>query len=274
MPIRFMVVVPTRYESTDDLRCALALECCREAVQHQIPLIIVDNSPDEKVRTAFREAGLDEEDSFSSTSYVTVIHWVQGRKGAALREGIRHASEQLQKYNTADGSSGSGGLTFIAFQEPEKVDMIRNWKAVASHMTQAKLDICVPRRNNSTFQTTYPMEQYHSEMFANLHLNAISKQVGFPDNIDWTMGPIMLQTKWANIWQDFNGEMWDAQMIPMIRCHHEKGAAVGSYEVDFHHPAAMKQQEEGVPEWSEKRLVQLNLLFDIVGKELRRKEPA
>ena len=258
-PFRLMVVVPTRYESTDDLRFSLALECCREAVKHQIPLVIVDNSPDEKVRHAFSQAGIGSENDDGS-SCVTVIHWTRGRKGAALREGIRYASEQL-KLGDSEG--------FIAFQEPEKVDMMRNWKAIVNHMLQSNLDICVPRRKDETFQRTYPIEQYHSENFANLHLNAVANQVGFP-NIDWTMGPIILHSKWAQTWQEFDGEMWDAQMIPMIRAHHQNGATVGFYEVDFHHPASMKQQEEGVPEWSEKRLVQLNLLFDIAGKELRK----
>ena len=257
-PLPLVVVIPTRYVDPNDLRYSLALDCCREAVTYQIPMIIVDNSPDSSVRHAFTQAGTD---LTNGTSWVTVLHWTQGRKGAALREGIRFASEERFKDNDI----------FIGFQEPEKVDMMRNWKNVAQYLEAKKLDICAVWRNDETFQKTYPIEQYHSETFANLHLNAVAAQYGFPAKIDWTSGPIMFHSKWAPTWLACDGEMWDAQMIPMIRAYYQQAATIGSCEVNFHHPVSMKQQEEGVPEWNEKRLLQLNLLFDIVGKELRRK---
>lgn len=257
-PLPLVVVIPTRYVDLNDLRYLLALDCCRAAVTHEIPLVVVDNSPDASVRQAFTDAGTDVS---SGTSWVTVIHWTRGRKGAALREGIRFASEERFKDNAI----------FIGFQEPEKVDMMRNWKAMSRHMQTKNLDICAAWRKDETFRNTYPMEQYHSETFANLHLNAVAAQNGFPSKIDWTSGPIMFHSKWAPAWLACDGEMWDAQMIPMIRAHYQDAATVGSYEIDFHHPASMKKQEEGVPEWNEKRLLQLNLLFDIVGKELRKK---
>ena len=253
-----VVVVPTRYVDLNDLRYSLALECCQEAVVQQIPMIVVDNSPDPNVRQALAKAGRGT--TTTSKSWVTVLHYTQGRKGAALREGIRFANEEMLKDNPG----------FIGFQEPEKIDMLRHWKGMAKHMQAKRIDICVANRKDEIFRLTYPIEQYHSENFANLHLNAVAAQNGFPSTLDWTSGPIMFHSKWAPTWLACNGEMWDGQMIPMIRAHYQDEATVGAYEVDFYLPAPMKKQEEGDPEWNEKRLLQLNLLFDIVGAELRK----
>ena len=43
--------------------------------------------------------------------------------------------------------------------------------------------------------------------------------------------------------------------------------------MSYEHPPLMKEEEEGVPKWSEKRLEQLNFLFRYVGDALRETEP-
>lgn len=57
-------------------------------------------------------------------------------------------------------------------------------------------------------------------------------------------------------------------MIPYVRGMRQRDWKIASVTVDYHHPAAMKEQEEGDPAWTKKRLHQLNLLFDLLGKEL------
>lgn len=241
-----IVVAPTFYPSLDDPRLALGLACCRAAARHNVRLILVDGSP-EGVRARLRQQGGAQ--VFAQQS--------QGKKGAALREAIQHAVDALR--DTAGG--------IVAFQEPEKVDMIHQWRALATHMMDTQADICVPRRSDESFKQTYPIEQYHSENFANLHLDALAAKVGFP-SIDWTMGPIAFRKERAPTWLEYDGDLWDAQIVPMVRAQRRKNAKVVSFAVDFHHPPSMKQQEEGMPEWSSKRLFQLNNLFEIVGKEL------
>ena len=44
-------------------------------------------------------------------------------------------------------------------------------------------------------------------------------------------------------------------------------------EVGYAHPPLMRREEEGRPAWSEKRLLQLNFLFDKVGGALKAAEP-
>lgn len=246
-----IVVAPTFYPDRDDPRFTLGLECCRAAARHKIRLIIVDASPDESIRDRLRQHGAPYVQVFAQTT--------KGKKGAALRQAIRHAYDELK-----DKENG-----IIAFQEPEKIDMIRQWPALAAYMVNdGKADICVPRRSDESFKRTYPIEQYHSEKFANLHLDAVAARVGFHPSIDWTMGPIAFRQKWAPVWLEYGGDLWDAQIVPMVRAQRQKNAKVASFDVEFHHPPSMKKQEEGVPEWSHKRLFQLNNLFEIVGKEL------
>ena len=43
------------------------------------------------------------------------------------------------------------------------------------------------------------MEQYHSEHFANLHLDALGRAVGLPA-LDWTFGPVAFRASMAHHW--------------------------------------------------------------------------
>lgn len=247
-----IVVAPTFYADRMDLRYQLALELCREAAKLEIHLLLVDGSPDPQVQEELAQAG---------QGFVTVEKQkLPGKKGVALREGIAAAQ-----------AKAASDDTIIAFQEPEKIDMLRHWRNVVTHMQSTSSDICVPRRSPDSFQSSYPIEQYHSESFANLHLDSLAKQVNFP-SIDWMVGPIALRACKACYWLDYDGELWDAQIVPMVLAQRWYGCTVSSLEVDFILPAGMKQQEEGVPKWGEKRLFQLNIVFETVGKALKDKE--
>lgn len=146
--------------------------------------------------------------------------------------------------------------------------MIAHWQAIADRLTTQGADICVPRRSAASFPATYPVEQYHAERFANLHLDALAQAVDFP-SVDWTMGPLAFQASFAKHWAAYEGDLWDMQLVPMVRAQRWHGAAVISYEFDYQHPVRMKDQEAGDPTWSEKRLFQLQFLFAHVGKALK-----
>lgn len=251
-----IVVAPTFYATKDDIRFELAKQCCREAAKAGIQLLLVDASPLDEIGRELAECGM-----IGSQKFVLVrSQSSKGKKGAALREGIALAAELLQD---------AGG--FIAFQEPEKIEMMSRWKEIVDFMIQEKADICNPRRATQSFIDTYPIEQWHSEQFANLYLDSLAHQVGFP-SVDWTMGPIVLSTSFAGHWLHYKGELWDAQIVPMVRAQRWHGAKVLSYEIDYKQPLAMKGEEEGVPKWTEKRLFQLNFLFEHVGNALKESE--
>lgn len=248
--MKLFVTAPTFYIDKKDIRYTLALETCREAARCGVYFIMVDASPDESVRTEMIQQGTKD-----GIEYVRVCRQTyEGRKGAALREGINLALE--------------AGADIIGFQEPEKVGMVEQWPK----LVQVDADVCVPRRSDDAFKSSYPIEQYHSENFANLHLDSLGRKVGFP-SIDWTMGPFATKSRFAKVWLEYNGELWDAQLVPIVLAQRWYGAKVASHEFEFLLPEGMKLEEEGDPQWTEKRLVQLNNLFEHVGEVLKSTKP-
>ncbi|CAB9511007.1 expressed unknown protein [Seminavis robusta] len=269
-----IVLAPTFYGSTDDIRYALGLESCRKAAEHGVRLLIVDASPNhhDTVRESFTNAGTDAK----GKAWVEVIpQTYQGKKGAALQEGVAVAQQRLQNEFPSQKDT-----SFVAMMEPEKFDLVQFFNPMAQHMAANKLDILFPRRPDALFQNTYPIEQYHAENFANIYLNTLGQAVGFP-SVDWTFGPIVFRASLASHWLEYNeGDLWDVQFVPLIRAWRRRQQQtskktepiVASYAVDYHHPDKMKQEEEGVAKWSEKRLFQLNLLFDKVAGELKKQQ--
>ena len=215
-----------------------------------------------------------------------------GKKGAALRECVESALEQFQL--TPDG--------VICYQELEKVEMIPLQAEVAAFMMRSGTDVCVPKREDGLFRATYPVEQYHSEHFANLHLDALGRPVGLPA-LDWTFGPVAFRASMARHWLQCRqqaqtrcprsgsagylrleapsrmrtaalsglqsrvaaawalrcnpgasprrrqsrrrgclrpprceGELWDAQLVPIVHASRWHGARVETFEVGHAHP--------------------------------------
>jgi len=237
-----MVISPTFYPSLDDTRCQLGLQACRTATALGLPVLLVDASPPQ-VHAALKETGA-----------IVLPQTAKGRKGAALREAVAHAVERLPD----DG--------IICYQELEKVEMVRLQPQVAEAIRAQGADVCVPRREDGAFHSSYPIEQYHSENFVNLYLDALGKQVGLP-SIDWTFGPVAFRCSIAIHFLRFTGELWDAQIVPFVNAARWHGARVISHTVKYEHPLEMKAEEEGASRWSEKRLDQLNFLFRHVADE-------
>jgi hypothetical protein len=243
-PGSLIVVAPTFYARHDEIRYLVAIEACRNAAKHQIQMILVDASSNSEIREGLEQAG---------GGYVQVVRQTAlGRKGAALREAIQLAYKQANEQSV------------IAFQELEKSDMFRHWLPLVQHMNKTGADVTIPRRADNSFRSDYPIEQYHCESFANSLLNSMGADIGLAA-IDWTIGPAAFRYNQAHHWINFDGELWDAQLIPLVNAH-LAGAMVTSLEIDYRHPKIMKEEEEGVAKWNEKRLMQLNFLKDTVGK--------
>lgn len=261
---RVVLVTVTYYPNTSDIRFPLALELCQLAATNAIQTVIVDDSPDHSaVRDALEEAG---------RGHVKVYQQDKASyegKGGALRQAIYYARELLKESNNNSDIDN----TAICFAEPEKVDIANHINLIVQPILDGSTDIVVPTRSEELFRTTYPIEQYHSENFANLHFNSLARQYkGFQTKestqIDWLFGPFALQASLADTWLNYKGTSWDAQMIPYVRAVRNDNRRIASVTIDFRHPKEMKEQEEGDPKWTNKRLQQLNILFDLLGKEL------
>ena len=254
-----VLVTVTHYPNTSDIRFPLALELCQLAATKLIQTVIVDDSPDHPaVRNALEEAGKGHVKVYQQDKAI-----YQG-KGGALRQAIKKARELLDTNNNND-------KTAICFAEPEKVDIANHMHLIVRPILDGSTDIVVPTRSDQLFQQTYPIEQYHSENFANLHFNSLAQQFkGFQakdaKQIDWLFGPFAFRTSLADTWLAYTGTSWDAQMIPYVRAVRNENRRISSVTIDFRHPKQMKEQEEGDPKWTNKRLQQLNILFDLLGE--------
>ncbi|KAL7486753.1 hypothetical protein ACHAW6_012346 [Cyclotella cf. meneghiniana] len=257
MQSRICVVSVTCYTDASDVRFTLAQQLCRLAHQKQINLIVVDDSPPH-IREQLRQ-----EQGAGCVQIVSQDKGLYHGKGGVLRQAIERAKTWFQD---------DPKRCAICFTEPEKVDLLNHIPNIVQPilMEDPSADVVVPFRNRALFQETYPIEQYHSESFANLHFNSLAKHhAGFQHSdggLDWLFGPFAFNARLASHWLDYTGNSWDAQMIPYVRGVLRHGWRIKAVEVKFRHPPEMKEQEEGDPVWTSKRLHQLNVLFDLLGK--------
>ena len=229
----------------------------------------MDDSPDATVRKNLQRG---------SEGYVHVFQQDRDQyvgKGGALRQAIKMAKSRLDEDNNFLHEAGASFVdTAICFTEPEKVDLMNHIHAIVMPILAGTSDVTVPSRNDGLFRETYPTEQYHSESFGNMHFDLLAKHFeGFRRDgarkFDWLFGPFALHSRLADSWLSYDGNSWDAQMVPYVRGVRMHNWRIISVPVNFRHPKEMKEQEEGDPVWTTKRLKQLNILFDLLGpKEL------
>lgn len=263
---RTCLVTTTCYPDTNDIRLLCAVDLCRLAAQHNFQIFIIDDSPDEMVRRQLRG------DDASLGEYVHAIRQDKAQysgKGGALRQAIRMAAEWFRENNIdADKSA-------IVFTEPEKTNIIEHVYEIVFPLLTGNTDVVVPARNDDLFRETYPIEQYHSESYGNFYFNLLANQCGSFEwataegptkKLDWLFGPFAFKMNLANSWLQYEGTAWDAQMVPYVRGVRMNGWRITSVPINYRHSRDMKQQEEGDPIWVAKRLHQLNLLFDLLGK--------
>jgi hypothetical protein len=174
----------------------------------------------------------------------------KGKKGAALREALLIATKLPQCTPEA----------LLCWQEPEKDDMVRCWPRVAAHSSEAGSDVVVPAREDSAWKASYPIEQWHSENYANHYMNTAARELGgWEAPLDWHFGPLAFQVQHASLWLRSEGELWDAQCLPLVEAI-KAGLRVTTVEVDFRASLEMKAEEEGDLGFVEKRLMQINYL--------------
>lgn len=246
-----VIFTVTWYGSPDDLRLRMCLNTIRECRERSIAVVVVDDSPSVDVRSALRTSGA-----------VVRRQTVPGKKGVALREAATIARRL----------PGVTSSTYLCWQEAEKTDMVRHWTEI---LDDGKVDVVVPFRNLESFRETYPIEQYHEEMFGNRYLDAIAARHLYGPNsdppprsdfasdggaprLDWCFGPIGFRAGHAELWTEYRGgDSYDAQVVPLVHAL-RRGVRVSSREIEYRAPSEMQAQEEGDIPFIEKRLGQLN----------------
>lgn len=247
-----VVFTTTCYGSLDDWRCQLALATCSACAALGYPLIVCDASPDAQIGARFAALG------------ATVVRQVgAGAKGDALRQALARAAELAR---------GAAGPRLLAFQEPEKTDMVSHWAAVCAHVCARGPPTgvaVVPARHGRLFRDSYAREQHESETFLNTALNALAAGAGLRTALDWAFGPFALSPDLAHVWLSCDGALWEAQLAGIARAW-RGGARVLAVEVAYRHPPAQKAAEEGKVEWVLKRAEQLSRLVPLMHAEFAR----
>jgi hypothetical protein len=242
----------TWYTDTSDLRFLQCIETLKSASEKSIPIVVVDGSPSDAVHNAL-----------SKTGAIVRKQIVPGGKGAALREAAAIAAKV----------AGVTDETLLCWQEPEKTHMVALWNTVPKHPVTNDGDVFVPRREEESFRSSYPIEQFYSESYGNLYLDALMKDgiqntsmtMPWADDyirrgtsiIDWHFGPFAFRAKHLGLWTKYTGNSYDAQLVPIVHAI-RRGFQVCSFGVDFSLDTGMKNAEEANVNFIEKRLNQLN----------------
>lgn len=235
----FYLILPTRYNSVKDSRYKLFEKTMHHINNHSYvtKVVVVDNSSEE-VYTHLKTLDypkmilLDQKDK-------------DMLKGGSIREGIQHVV-----YNFGEDC-------IICFQEPEKENMIFQYNSIIKKYIDKESFICIPERTNSSFET-YPVEQYHSESYANKFINILIGK-----KLDIMFGPVIFTGDKAKYWLEFDGKLWDAQIIPIVRAIKNNEIILTSV-VYFSYPSEQKKEEEGNLAFIEKRRYQLNYMINSV----------
>ena len=261
-PPRVILISTTSYSSLTDLRFRLALRTAAQARLHSIPFLVVDSSP-EPLKAALRSEGaLVLPDDPSQP--------LPPGKGFAYRLGIREA---LRRAPTLLSPASSDFALCIS--EPEKVDFVRLLPRLSSIMLPASLspstpNVVLPHRDAAGF-ASLPLEQGHSEQFANAHLHNVQRGLGgrMGARMDYLFGPVVFHASMARWWLEYGGALWDAQIVPYIEAVHAGEGRVASVEVDYRHPEEQTREEEGVEVWSAKRYMQLQVVVPALEKAFK-----
>jgi len=128
--------------------------------------------------------------------------------------------------------------------------MNRCWLDDVLAQCESSDDVMCPAREDGCFRNSYPIEQYHSESYGNYYLNCIMKgelegSKHSCANVDWHFGPFAFRRSLVDLWMEYKGTSYDAQLIPIVAAIRKGYQVNSSIEVTFGLDAMMKQQEQG-----------------------------
>lgn len=240
------LVLPTKYKTINDLRYKLFLRTLKVIKVHMYikKVIIVDTSSKE-VRREMKKLEDDRIEIIEQENDGLL-------KGAAIREGIKYT---IGKY---------GRDIVLGFQEPEKDSMIYHYRDIINDNKHKDKWICNPKRLNMTWET-YPKEQYYSENFMNNYLKMLTGL-----DIDFSFGPVVMNGYAANYFLEYEGKLWDAQIVPIYRAY-KKGLEISEYKVPFMYPHEQKNEEENNMFYIRKRKYQMDYMIEKMEEEISRK---
>ncbi len=237
MKLKAVVATTTFNKSTEELCSKLALKTVKAATYAGYDIVVVDGSPDKKMREALEIAG-------------AIVHEQKERGMAASRRQALAAAFDL-------------GADVAIWLEPEKYPLIPFIASILPLMKTDEPHIIVPCRKSFD---GYPPYQALSEVRLNQELGRI---IGRSD-LDLSFGPRFINKKAAHYFLDYRderGNKWESIFIPVIRALHD-GVEVGVPTVDYVHPPEQTKEEIENEEMNKKRDVQREDLIKAMSNEV------
>lgn len=88
--------------------------------------------------------------------------------------------------------------------------------------------------------------------------------------LDLLFGPFALRARLAQLWLEADGDMWDAQLLPLLRAIAQPATKTLAYTLPrYEHPAQLKLEEEGSLPWVRKRWHQLQVVLPPMLEEIK-----
>jgi len=225
---------------SDKVRAELSRRFVKRATDLGYDVMIVDGGSAEELLKEYERYGAKvfEEEKMQVTNTI----------GRGRRQAIREA------FNI--------GKNVVAWIEPEKEPYIPELIKTVEPVIDG-IDIVVPKRKSLE---SYPHPQKMAENSGNRFWAALTKT-----ELDVWFGPRTFKNEIAEYFLNYKGEygdMWDSIFIPVMNAIYDSKSVI-SIEVDYVHPESQRIIEEKDPQFSEKRLKQLDNLTESLYKHWR-----
>ena len=236
-------------QNPDQLRGNLAIEAVKTALEEGFQVVVVDGGSSEGFVDALTDLDIE----------------VSQQKERGMSTSRRQAFNEATLKTEAK---------VICWTEPEKVSMVRELADAARSVLENEVDIVIPARSKSSFET-YPPQQAESEQRANHYLNKVLRIADLlPDgseDLDLFFGPrifrndpetLSLFTRQYRLKEDSRlkgvvkpDNYLNATFFPVMLALGQ-GLRVESVPVDYQHPEKQTALETGHHDFEEKRVRQ------------------
>jgi len=233
------VATTTKYDINSPVgkvRANLALQTVRSFCNLGAEVYVVDGDSSEKFCNDLESAG----------AHVYQENFSKGKHpmGKSRRQALELAC--------------NGGRKVVLWTEPEKTCLPSQLYKLVEPILDNSAEIVIPDRRPLS---TYPISQQHAENLG----NAYWKEVTGTD-LDIYVGTRIIKNKSSAMlnfldYEGKYGDLWDGLYAPVIQTILKDKTKVIGVKIDYIHPKVQTNIEEGDPEFTKKRLAQLNNLF-------------
>ncbi len=225
---RLVIATTTMYSGSsrsDEVRARLAVALVKKAAAFDIPIVVVDaGSQDQYVMEFVKNGAVVEREK------------VRG-KGPSRRQAIARAHDLSDRY--------------VAWVDPEKVDVVQNLTRLAAAMQDANIPLLLPRRESLE---SYPNFQQLTEQVGNYYIKELTGL-----DLDLYFGLRIWDKNLTHYFIDYDGmfgDEWESIFIPVLHMLADSVPYLAP-ALEYFQPVTQTESEQHSMEFHQKRLDQL-----------------